>query len=103
MSQADHGGDFDNGLTLQVQDTLTSVKEQPVSTSMLQLAGLLSVVLAVMAATQGAAWLLGASSDSPAALSSQPPEHLASLLQENKLLWRELNDTRASLEQGEFR
>ncbi|KAK9862576.1 hypothetical protein WJX84_006064 [Apatococcus fuscideae] len=87
----------------QVQDTLTSVKEQPVSTSMLQLAGLLSVVLAVMAATQGAAWLLGASSDSPAALSSQPPEHLASLLQENKLLWRELNDTRASLEQGEFR
>lgn len=92
-----------NLLLEQVQDTLTSVRHQPLSTTLWQLGGPLAIALVVLLISQAAARLFGASRVSPAALSSLGPEQYSTVLQENRELWQQLNETRMLLEQGDFR
>lgn len=87
----------------QVQDTLTSVRHQSLSTTLWQLGGPLAIALVVLLISQAAARLFGALQGSPAALSSLGPEQYSTVLQENRQLWQQLNETRMLLEQGNYR
>ncbi|KAK9831220.1 hypothetical protein WJX74_008151 [Apatococcus lobatus] len=87
----------------QVQDTLTSVRQQPLSTTLWQLGSPLAIALVVLLISQAAARLLGASPGSPSASSSLAPEQYNAVAQENRELWQQLNETRTLLEQGDFR
>lgn len=87
----------------QVQDTLTSVRHQRLSTTLWQLGGPLAIALMVLLMSQAAGRLLGASPGSPAALHSPAPEQYSAVAQENRELWQQLNETRKLLELGDFR
>ncbi len=90
-------------LLVQVQDTLTSVREQPLKTTLRQLLMPFAAALLVLLTSYGAARLFQGSPSNPVAFSSLPPPHLDTLQHENQQLWQQLNDTRAALEQGQFR